>query len=257
MAPDKSVPAAVATFAPRVTAEKVEIELFRLTSDGRDALTRATTNADGRCDSPLLTGADFAPGRYELVFHVGRYFRAAGLAPSDPAFLDEVPIRFGIGINTGPCCVGNLGSEQRFAYSAIGDDVNIASRLEGQTKTYGVDIIVGGSTAADVRDYALAEIDLLQVRGKSEPVRIYALLGDAEMARAETTRWLLEHHETMVAAFRNRKWAMALRALKECAEVDREGRLAGVRALYEERIATFRRRPPAPDWNGVALALTK
>ena len=77
-------------------AEKVEIELFRLTSNGRDALAQATTNADGRCDSPLLTGDDFAPGRYELVFHVGRYFRAAGLAPADPAFLDEVPIRFGV-----------------------------------------------------------------------------------------------------------------------------------------------------------------
>jgi len=76
-------------------ASGVAIELFRL-SDGRQSLGRVRTNADGRCDGPLLAGADFLPGTYELIFAAGDYFRAKGVELADPAFLDEIPIRFGI-----------------------------------------------------------------------------------------------------------------------------------------------------------------
>ena len=77
-------------------AAGLRIELFRAGGDGRERLAEAATNADGRCDAPLLEGAAFRPGRYELVFHAGDYFRAAGAALPDPPFLDEVAIRFGV-----------------------------------------------------------------------------------------------------------------------------------------------------------------
>lgn len=77
-------------------AAGVRIELFRQGSGEPVRLADVVTNDDGRCDGPLLTGADFAPGGYELLFHVGAYFRAQGIAHSEPAFLETVPVRFGI-----------------------------------------------------------------------------------------------------------------------------------------------------------------
>ena len=77
-------------------AAGVRIELFRLSPAGREALDDVRTNDDGRCDAPLLAGEAFAAGRYELVFHAGAYYRANGVTLPDPAFLDEVPIRFGV-----------------------------------------------------------------------------------------------------------------------------------------------------------------
>jgi len=77
-------------------AAGVRIEVFRLSGETRDRLSTVETNADGRCDAPLLQGADFAAGTYELVFHVAAYFRGAGVSLPEPAFLDVVPIRFGI-----------------------------------------------------------------------------------------------------------------------------------------------------------------
>jgi 5-hydroxyisourate hydrolase len=72
------------------------IELFRLEGGERAALTSVRTNADGRCDGPVLAGEDFRPGVYELVFHVGNYLREQGVELPEPAFLDVVPIRFGL-----------------------------------------------------------------------------------------------------------------------------------------------------------------
>lgn len=77
-------------------AAGVRIELFRLPPGGRVSLCEVVTNDDGRCDGPLLSGKAFGPGRYELIFHVGPYFRAGDVELPDLAFLDEVPIRFGV-----------------------------------------------------------------------------------------------------------------------------------------------------------------
>jgi hypothetical protein len=94
-----------------------------------------------------------------------------------------LPFRIGIGLNTGRCVVGNLGSDLRFNYSVLGDPVNVASRLEGQTKFYRVPIIIGSKTAERAKDqFAILEIDLVAVKGKTEPDTIYALLGREEMA---------------------------------------------------------------------------
>lgn len=77
-------------------AAGVRVELFRLTSGSREPVCETVTNDDGRCEGPLLSGEDFAPGQYELVFHVGGYFRAEGVDLPEPGFLGEVPVRFGV-----------------------------------------------------------------------------------------------------------------------------------------------------------------
>jgi 5-hydroxyisourate hydrolase len=82
--------------ASGLPAPGLRIELFRLSVDSRDRLAEAVTNADGRCDAPLLEGAAFRRGSYELVFHVGAYFDAQGLALPSPKFLSDVPVRFGV-----------------------------------------------------------------------------------------------------------------------------------------------------------------
>ncbi len=97
-------------------AANVALELWRLGKDnGRALVTRARTNADGRTDAPLMTGDRLEVGHYELVFHIGDYFRAASVPLSEPAFLDIVPLRFGIADATGHYHVPLLASP--FAYS--------------------------------------------------------------------------------------------------------------------------------------------
>ena len=77
-------------------AAGLRIEVYRLTVDSRDRVAEAVTNADGRCDAPLLSGHAFRPGVYEIVFHAGAWLAAEGFDLPRPRFLDDVPIRFGI-----------------------------------------------------------------------------------------------------------------------------------------------------------------
>lgn len=77
-------------------AKDVRIALYRLQEGRLELLRTGVTNADGRLGGPMLSGEEFAPGMYELVFHVGEYFRGAGIELADPPFLDQVPVRFGV-----------------------------------------------------------------------------------------------------------------------------------------------------------------
>jgi adenylate cyclase len=165
-------------------------------------------------------------------------------------------VRAGIGLNTGECVVGNLGSDQRFDYSVLGDDANVASRLEGQTKTYHVDIIIGERTAEQVPQFALLELDLIQVIGKTKPVRIYFLLGDESVAATDAFAALLQAHGAMIAAYRGRRWDEALAQLEACRNQAPDA-LRELYALYEERIANLSASPPPPEWDGVFAALEK
>ena len=165
-------------------------------------------------------------------------------------------VRTGIGLNTGTCCVGNLGSAQRFDYSCLGDDVNLASRLEGQSATYGVDIVVGEKTAALAGGLAFLELDLLRVKGKAVPVHIHALLGDETVEATSAFAALKADHAAMLAAYRERRWAEALELIAACSTQAPET-LQAFYALYEARIANFRADPPPADWDGVFVALTK
>lgn len=165
------------------------------------------------------------------------------------------PLHIGIGVNTGECVVGNMGSDERFAYTAMGDAVNLASRLEGQTKAYRVGVIIGEATRAAAPSWAALELDLIAVKGKAEAVRIYTLLGDAELARSADFSAKVGRHERMLAAYRAQEWGYALAALAECRAA--APALAGLYELYGERIDYFLKNPPGRDWDGVFIAETK
>ncbi len=167
------------------------------------------------------------------------------------------PLAIGIGINTGPCCVGNMGSDQRFDYSVISDEVNLASRLESQSKTYGVTILLGENTQERVPELATLELDRIRVKGKTRPVRIYTLLGSEELAAKPSFRELDRVHGEMLAAYRGQHWDAAAAALSACRGLGADLGLGALHRLYEERIAAFRTVPPPPDWDGVYDAKTK
>jgi adenylate cyclase len=166
------------------------------------------------------------------------------------------PVRLGIGLNTGVCCVGNLGSETRFDYSVIGDNVNVASRLEGQSKTYDVGTVVGESTTARAPDFAFLELDLLKVKGKTEATRIFALLGDNALKRSPDFIRLSERHAEFLSRYRAQDWDAAEALSLECENLN-GARLDRLYTLYRERIAFFRMNPPPPQWDGTAEALSK
>jgi adenylate cyclase len=159
-------------------------------------------------------------------------------------------IAVGVGLNTGLCCVGNLGSEQRFDYSVLGDTVNLASRLEGQSKTYGVPIVIGERTRAGLPAFACLELDLIQVKGKAQAVRIYALLGDESVAIEPWFQETNEAQEAMLAAYRSQRWDEARHAL-EIVGRTANGRLDGLCALYARRIRNYAEAPPPAGWVGV------
>ena len=126
------------------------------------------------------------------------------------------PVQIGIGLNTGVCCVGNLGSETRFDYSVIGDNVNVASRLEGQSKMYDVVTIVGESTTARAPDFAFLELDLLKVKGKTEATRIFALLGDDALKETRGFIDLTARHGEFLRKYRAGDWDAADQLRREC-----------------------------------------
>jgi adenylate cyclase len=166
------------------------------------------------------------------------------------------PVQLGIGLNTGICCVGNLGSETRFDYSVIGDNVNVASRLEGQSKTYDVGTVVGESTTARAPDFAFLELDLLKVKGKTEATRIFTLLGDTALKQSPNFITLAERHGEFLARYRAKDWDAAEVLSRECERLN-TSRLDRLYALYRERIDYFRTNPPPPQWDGTAEALSK
>jgi adenylate cyclase len=148
-------------------------------------------------------------------------------------------VQLGIGLNTGDCCVGNVGSPQRFDYSILGDVVNVASRLEGETKAYGVPIIVGEQTALAAPRLAFLELASVKVRGKERPERIFALIGDEAVEASESFARLKGAHARLLAAVATGDAKSAKAALAECAELGG----APLARLYEHYQRQLERQP--------------
>jgi adenylate cyclase len=163
-----------------------------------------------------------------------------------------IAVGVGIGLNSGPCSVGNMGSVQRVAYSALGDTVNLASRLESLTRAYGVDIIVGEETAAGARDMALLEIDRVRVKGRAQPLTIYTLQSET---RGPDFERLAATQDRFLAAYRAQDWTAASGELAACREMAPD--LGLLYELFANRIADYLQEPPPPEWDGVFTAASK
>jgi adenylate cyclase len=169
-----------------------------------------------------------------------------------------IPLNVGVGLNTGTCVVGNMGSDMRFDYSVFGDSVNLASRLEGQSKEYGFPIIVGSTTALAVKEkFAILELDFIMVKGKKEPEVIYAIAGREDTAQSGRFQRLRNLTIEMLACYRSRDWDGALAAIERGRRTDEANSLELLYKLYEVRIRGYIENPPPEDWNGAYALLTK
>ena len=155
-------------------------------------------------------------------------------------------IKIGVGVNSGAMNVGNKGSEFRVDYTILGDAVNLGSRLEGLTKVYGVDIIVGEKTKYEVPEYVYRELDLVKVKGKDEPISIYEPIGLIEDVD-KSIRQDLKQYNIALKFYRSQHWDEAEREFFALSSVDKDRKIY---QIYLDRIVEFRKNPPDENWDG-------
>lgn len=252
------------TLAEQMSADGVTRLLNRFLTPMSDAIMETGGTIDKYMGDAImafwnapLDDAGHARNACRAVQRMRRDLATLNAAPDPETGGAPPPIRIGIGLNTGDCSVGNMGSSRRFDYSALGDSVNLAARLEGQCKTYGVDVVLSETTQAAAPDFPVLELDLIRVKGRRDPVRIYTLLDIDTAAGTSAIAELEARHTAMLAAYRAQDWEEAERLIGECREGAAGLNLKELYDVYAARIAALRTNPPPPGWDGVYEALTK
>ncbi len=173
----------------------------------------------------------------------------AGLKKLNKKWIEEgkKPLDVGIGINTGLMVVGNMGSELRFDYTVMGDSVNLASRLEGANKTYKTNILISETTYEQVKvEFVCMELDNVRVKGKTQPVRIYQLLGDKKTFNGQME--VIETFHEGLRLYEQQAWDRAIGVFRDVLSKDKTFRAA---QMYIQRAMDLKVNSPPQDWDGV------
>jgi adenylate cyclase len=161
-----------------------------------------------------------------------------------------------IGLNTGVCVVGNMGSDLRFDYSALGDAVNVSARIQSFAGNYGFPIAIGEDTEEVVAEkFAFLELDYIAVKGRATPTHIYALMGHAHVRETKAFQVLNDALQALFTAFRAQNWAAAKEAIAKGRAIP--GAPEEIFELYEDRVAHYELEPPPPGWDGAWSAKEK
>ena len=164
-------------------------------------------------------------------------------------------LNFRVGINTGDMIVGNVGGQERFAYTVIGDSVNLAARLETANKMYRTRILISEFTYEMVKDKVFArELDLIIVKGKSKPVKIYEVISSRQNEVDEKTKEVVNYYCMGLERYKNRDWSAAANFFERALQINPDDYPS---EMYLERSKIFEIEPPSEEWNGVFVMQTK